>query len=203
MERVAAELDMECLAHARIRDSIVVLGSAGKPRRGLPSERIGQRTPFAAPLGTLFVPPDDEAQMQRWISPPGMSPRNEAQAERFRALASRAQEREWSVVLNTPGQIALEATVGGASVESDLSEAWRILTGEVDVEGYEAEIVPGRDYAVRHLIVPVRNAGGEVVLNLSLYGLPRLCSAADIDTWRTRLAAAADAVARSLPIRTQ
>jgi flavin reductase (DIM6/NTAB) family NADH-FMN oxidoreductase RutF/DNA-binding IclR family transcriptional regulator len=198
MERVAAELDMECLAHVRIRDSIVILGSAGKPRRGLPSERIGQRTPFVAPLGALFVPIDDEAQVQKWINPDGMAPRTAAQAEQFRGKAAQAHQRGWSIVLNTPGQVALEATVGGALVDADRPEALRILTGELDVEGYEAEVLPGHEYAVRHLIVPVRAAGGDVVLNLSLYGLPRRCSAEEIDAWRGGLTEAADRVAGSL-----
>jgi len=201
MERVATDLDMECLAHARIRDAIVILGSAGKPRRGLPSERIGQRTPFVAPLGTLFVRIDDELEVQRWVSPEGIPPRTDAEAEQFRAQAARAQRRGWSLVLDTPGQVALEATVGGGSADPDLPEALRILTDQLNIEGYEAEVIPGHEYAVRHLIVPVRAAGGEVVLNLSLYGLPRRCSAEDIETWRARLSAAAESVARALPPR--
>lgn len=201
MERVATELDMECLAHVRIRDAIVILGSAGKPRRGLPSERIGQRTPFVAPLGTLFVSLDDELEVQRWVSPEGIAPRTDGEAEQFRAQAARAQQRGWSLVLDTPGQVALEATVGGGSTDPDLPEALRILTGQLNVEGYEAEVTPGHEYAVRHLIVPVRAAGGEVVLNLSLYGLPRRCSAEDIEAWRARLSAAAESVARALPPR--
>jgi flavin reductase (DIM6/NTAB) family NADH-FMN oxidoreductase RutF/DNA-binding IclR family transcriptional regulator len=201
MEQVAAELDMECLALARIRDEIVILGSAGKPRRGVPSDRIGQRTPFVAPLGTLFVRTQDDEQLQRWISPEGVRSRTADEAERFEALTARAHARGWSIVLDSPGQVALEATAGGAAGDPDREEALRISTGELDIDGYEADVSSGKTYAVRHLSVPVRGPGGEVVLALSLYGLPRPCSAEDIERWCQRLAVAAEAIGQSFPAR--
>jgi flavin reductase (DIM6/NTAB) family NADH-FMN oxidoreductase RutF/DNA-binding IclR family transcriptional regulator len=201
MERVAAGLEMECLALARIRDEIVILGSAGTPRRGLPTDRIGQRSPFIAPLGTLFVDAADDTQLQRWVSPQGIPPRTVQQADRFKALAARAHERGFSIVLDTPGQVALEATAGDASTDPDRREALRISARELDPRGYEADVVPGDEYAVRHLSVPIRSAGGEVVLALSLYGLPRKCSAQDIDRWREQLSIAAEVVTQALPSR--
>ena len=201
MERVAAELQMECLALGCIRDEIVILGSAGTPRHGSQADRIGQRTPFVAPLGTLFVRTEDEAQVRRWVSPAGTSPRNAKQAARFRVLATRARERGFSIVLDTPAQVALEATAGGASSDPDRLAALRISTSDLDPDGYETDIANGHDHAVRHLSVPVRAANGEVVLALSLYGLPRRSSDENIGQWTERLSIAANVVASSLGSR--
>jgi DNA-binding IclR family transcriptional regulator len=192
---------MECLALGRIQDEIVILGSAGTPRHASRGDRIGQRTPFVAPLGTLFVRTEDEAQVQRWVSPAGTSPRTAKQAARFRAQAARASERGFSIVLDTPAQVALEATAGGASSDPDRRAAPRISTSDLDPDGYETDIATGHHYAVRHLSVPARGADGEVVLALSLYGLPRRSSAESIGQWTERLSIAANMVASSLGSR--
>ena len=46
MERVAADLHVECLAVTVVRDEIVTIGSAGQAYGLGPTDRIGQRMPF-------------------------------------------------------------------------------------------------------------------------------------------------------------
>lgn len=199
MERVAAELDLECMAVTRIRDEIVILGSAGAPRRPTAASRIGQRSPFVAPLGALFVPPEDAAALHRWLAPPDGTTAT-TDPDEYRSMVARAHDRGWSVVLSSPGQVALEAAVGRltAAATPEQYEAVRVAALNVGADAYEPDLDEGREYAVSHLGAPVRNPAGGVALVLSLYGLPRPCTTAQIAAFRDRLLVAASAVETSL-----
>ncbi len=201
MERIAAELDLECLAVTRIRDEIVILGSAGEPRRPTSASRIGQRSPFVAPLGALFVAPEDDAALHRWLAPPdATTARTDTQEEQYRSMVARAHERGWSVVLSSTGQTALEAAVGRLTAAATQAEyeAVRLAALNVGADAYEPELEEGREYAVSHLSAPVRNPDGDTALVLSLYGLPRPCGATRIAAFRDRLLVAASVVERSV-----
>ncbi len=195
MTALAAELDVECLAIARIRDEIVIVGSAGRPRHPT-TTRIGQRSPFAAPLGALFVP-DDAAEQEKWLARAGVTTTDHDHRDRFLAAVARARGRGWSIVLHTPSQRRLESTIGRSRPPEGLS-AVRAAIGQLDPDAYEPEIADGTTYSVSSLSAPIRGADGEVILAFSLYGLRRPTSFADITRYRDRLIEVTTAVTATL-----
>lgn len=55
MERIAAELDVMCIALARVADGIVVAASAGRAHRHSVATLVGQRLPAGPPFASLFT----------------------------------------------------------------------------------------------------------------------------------------------------
>src|SRR5262249_22143705 len=68
MRRLADELSVEVLAVSRVRDEMVIVGSAGRPReRSIPT-RLGQRIPLVPPLGAAFIAWSQETEIERWLA---------------------------------------------------------------------------------------------------------------------------------------
>jgi len=67
LEGLADRLGRECMAMAVVADELVLLVSAGAAgRTGIPTA-VGQRFPFRAPVGTVFVAWADAATRTAWI----------------------------------------------------------------------------------------------------------------------------------------
>lgn len=198
MEGLADELDAECLAFGVIDQEIAILGSAGDARRGGSRSRVGQRSPFVAPLGPLFIAEDDEASRQAWMHPPNAERRRSPEAIRsYERILTRARDRGWSIVLDDPAQAAMEAAIV-VNPQFGNSSGIHQAAMKLRPEAYEPDLVDGQVYDVRHLGVPVRDSSGRVVLGLSLYGLPAGLEAHDIYRIADRFLLAADSVSKKL-----
>lgn len=184
MERLSAELDVECLAVGQGNDEIVFVAGSGRPSDEQIRTRVGLRMPFAAPLATPLVAWEDEVRIRAWINRLGTHA--EANAASYRQLVDRTRERGWSLVLGSPGQIALERTLADvwhAGLDDErLSELHDAIV-RVGVDGHEpAQLVRGEQYDVRYISAPVFGPDGRVVLMLTLYGLPDACGTEQVGT---------------------
>ncbi|MFD0851967.1 flavin reductase, partial [Actinomadura adrarensis] len=59
MERLSAELRLECYAQSIVADELVIVAGSGT-RQGTVHGHIGRRMPFAPPYGALFVADRDD-----------------------------------------------------------------------------------------------------------------------------------------------
>jgi flavin reductase (DIM6/NTAB) family NADH-FMN oxidoreductase RutF/DNA-binding IclR family transcriptional regulator len=188
MDRLSAELDVECLAAAVVRDEVVIVASSGGPRAGKSTTRIGQRMPFVPPLATPLVAWEPPATVQAWLDRlnPGMSERD---AARYRQLLDRVRSRGWSLSLASAERVAFEAAVAELSVDSTREQelAVRDAARRVGWAGHEPDDLVARwMYPVRNVSGPIFNAEGRAVLMLSLV-VGRRCTGDEVERLRDRL----------------
>lgn len=189
MERLSADLDLECLAAAVVRGQVVIVASSGEARAGAATTRVGQRMPFVPPLATPLVAWEGPAAVQGWLD--RLNPAlPEEDAARYRQLLERVRSRGWSLSLAGADRIAFEAAVAelSSTVPSDEQEqAVRDAAHRLGWAGHEPDdLEPGETYPVRNISGPVFDAAGHVVLMLSLF-VGRRCTGSEVERLRARL----------------
>jgi DNA-binding IclR family transcriptional regulator len=200
MDRLAADLDIECLAAAVVRDQVVIVASSGEPRAGRFPTRIGQRMPFVPPLGTLLVAWEPASVVQAWLHRLGPELSEDDRA-RYCLLLERVRRRGWSISLSSAKRIAFEAAVTQLSVDSpslEQEEAVREAAYRVGWVGHEPDdLQAGETYRVRIISGPIFSSRGRVVLMLSLL-VGRRCTGEEIERLLRRLLQACTAVTAAL-----
>lgn len=201
MECVASDLRLECLAVTVVREEIVTIGSAGQAYGLGPTDRIGQRMPFVPPLCALFVAWAGSAAVQNWLDnlDPQMSPDD---ARQYREMLATVRRRGWSIALAGRAHIAFELALAQLSVRAPTAlqqQAVRKAAVGLGPGSHEtAELLPEKQYRVRNISAPVFDASGDVVLMLTLIGLPKVIELSDIERHRDRLLAATGCITAAL-----
>lgn len=196
LERMAAATGAECTAVAAVADQLVVVAGAGTPARGTPRTRVGQRSPFLPPLGTLLVAEGGE---DAWLARAGDLDDRGRAAELD--LLARARHRGWSLSLTDPAHTELEHALGRYSDGERTPEALdriRKLAAAVTDRFEPADVDADGRYDVRLLSAPVVDADGVVVLLLTLWGLPAGLDGRTITGYAEQLRRAAAAVGAAL-----
>jgi flavin reductase (DIM6/NTAB) family NADH-FMN oxidoreductase RutF/DNA-binding IclR family transcriptional regulator len=194
MDHVSADLDAECLAVAAVGDELVLVAAGSRPRSRSIKTRVGQRMPFVPPMGALFVAWAGNDAVEAWLSR-AAAPLDPDRRRAYLEAVRRARSRGWSLGLGDDRHSQLEHLFGSTTREAILSDvgpdARQLIEGLAS--RYEpADLTPGVEYDVRNLSVPVFGVGGEVILLLTLYGLPPASRLADIERYRYRLLRAAE-----------
>lgn len=195
MERISAELGVECVATAAVDEQLVVVAGVGTPVRGSRRSRVGQRSPFLPPLGALFVA-GDESAAARWLISGGTELDNQQRAE-LDTMLERVRERGWSLGLADDVTADLESALEQYSSGDRSAEHLACVrrAAAATVRRFEPpDVDHDTDYRVRLISAPVRNAEGQVVLLLTLWGPPRRLSGTQINAYVERLRAAAATV---------
>jgi flavin reductase (DIM6/NTAB) family NADH-FMN oxidoreductase RutF/DNA-binding IclR family transcriptional regulator len=169
MERIAAELDVMCVALARVEDGVVVAASAGRAHRHSVATLVGQRLPAGPPFGSLFMAWAPRAAAERWLSDV--------------ALPSRSALRDCLARVRARGY---QLGLGGAERASAASGQQRESGHEVDLREMLSHLTydpaggdPTDAARVRLVSVPVFGRNADVILELALYELaPALDAAA-------------------------
>lgn len=205
MERLAEECRCECLAVTVVADEIVTLGSAGQSYGQAPADRIGQRMPFVPPLCSLFVAWADQQVRERWLRRLGRDVPVEDVAA-YTEIVDRVRARGWSMALGGRSHIAFELALAQLSMPAPTAEqqgAVRDAARRVGPHSHEpATLEEGQPYKVRNISAPVFDDSGDVVLMLTLIGLPLISRLEELAYYRDRLCSAADRITRRLGGRT-
>jgi flavin reductase (DIM6/NTAB) family NADH-FMN oxidoreductase RutF/DNA-binding IclR family transcriptional regulator len=201
MERVAADLHLECLAVTVVRDEIVTIGSAGHAYGLGPTDRIGQRMPFVPPLCSVFVAWAGADVVESWLA--NLDPQMpEEDAQRYREMVATVRRRGWSIALAGRPHIAFELALAQLSVRAPTEaqqQAVRDAAVNLGHSSHEpAELEPDELYRVRNISAPVFDESGAVVLMLTLIGLRKVLLMGEIERHRDRLLAATERVTRAL-----
>lgn len=67
MEWIASDLAAQCVASTRVGEDLIFAASAGQSKSGVPAVPVGQRVPFAPPLGSIFAAWLAAEQANEWI----------------------------------------------------------------------------------------------------------------------------------------
>lgn len=209
MERLAAELDLGCLAVTAVGAELVTLAGAGRSFGVDAGDHLGQRMPFLPPLGALFVAWDDAHATQEWLDrlDPDMS---EHDRQLYLDMVDRVRRRGWSIAVSTSSWIAFELTLANLSSRPTRGELESVHEAARSVGPASHEpsdsVLDGQSVRVRNISAPVFGEEGDVVLMLTIIGLPRSCDPLDLDRMRSRLLAATHAITDALggaPPRTE
>ncbi len=195
MERLAEELDVECVASAVVGEDMVLIANAGTPRSQALPTRVGQRIPFLPPLGTAFVAWASQPARAAWLglARPELREGLERTLEEVRRAGySVGRSASWhrevgSVLSKAKGPLTPETT-------STISR----LIGTLPPD-YESPTSGAADRSeVRSVSVPVSAPDGTTVLVLTLMVTSKKALAAAVEDHAARLTQAAQAVAAAI-----
>ena len=200
MERLSAQLQVECVAVAPVGDQLVVVASSGNPRPGVRRWQVGQRSPFIPPFGAIFVGPCGVVGADEWMERAGTGIDEHLRA-RLSAVLERIAQRGWSVSLTnelrTEVQDSLDKLSQGVRSAEQLDRIRRLAIQTVDL--FDPPVLADDvKYPARLVAAPIRDSQGRVVMALTLWGLPDSLTGAEIKSCASVAAKAADRVSRSL-----
>ncbi|GAA1734358.1 flavin reductase [Aeromicrobium alkaliterrae] len=169
LERLAEEVSAEVSALCVVGDELVIAASAGQERSAEVPTRVGQRWPFAPPMGSVFAAWGDEDVRARWLgrTPPGSEMRDLAEWLLKQSLA------DGHVLAISTAAVAdhadgVELFRGGrATITSAMAE--RILRTDQLVHNPRPTDLPD-EVIVRSLSVPVVAGPEDVACCFTLWG---------------------------------
>lgn len=197
MAKVAAELGTECIASVITGDEVLYLAKKGSPAVHSGITRIGDRRPLVPPVGMCHLawssPASIEAYLQRATS--GLSTAMRAYLKQ--AIVT-IRDRGYSISTLDRGITALSQLVAD-HVDSYQSPAyWAAMDKALgQLSENEIQLLSLDDLGsarISHISVPVFSASSEVILELTLAGLPLVMEQAEIEARISRMRAAADYV---------
>ncbi|HEV7194047.1 MAG TPA: helix-turn-helix domain-containing protein [Jatrophihabitantaceae bacterium] len=174
-ERRLADLSREfktsCTASAVFGSSIMIVASTDSPGRE-PFVSVGQRYPFAPPMGLMHVAWQDDATFEQWLQLPPTVPM-EPDASQLRAIVEDSRRRGFLVEALTSAGRQLHSLVAGVAAY-DLPDELRELVGEMVANLGErvyldSEVAARTRYPVSVVAAPTFDAQGRQELVLSLY----------------------------------
>jgi flavin reductase (DIM6/NTAB) family NADH-FMN oxidoreductase RutF/DNA-binding IclR family transcriptional regulator len=201
MEQLAGEMSTEVTAIALVRGELVLAASAGHAEIAMDPTRVGQRIPFAAPLGSCFAAFSDDEVRRQWLAT--ISDHLTAdQSARLAGVPDLVRRRGYAVALGHSESSSLERTstllhAGEASPEALREAIVRVA------DDYNRDEV-GETVELRSLSAPVFDAAGAVAFTLTLWGPPGSIPAATVQTYvdalLTATASATSAIGGAAPL---
>ncbi len=176
MHHLSSEFGVRCVASAAMADEIVLLGVEGASEPlGIAAEP-GHRVPMAPPMGAVFVAWADPPTVDRWLAEVATTSGPRAMERYERALAL-VRQRGFALGLAGHSRERIAAALSELMVGATnrrLRTTVQDLLQQLDREEEEyivAEINRQDSYDVAILSAPVFDAGGRVVIALTLMGL--------------------------------
>ncbi|MDT4893554.1 MAG: hypothetical protein QOE97_2589 [Pseudonocardiales bacterium] len=171
LAELSARYAAPCTASAVVGDEIVVLASTPAPGRS-PAARVGQRYPFAPPVGLMYVLWDTDEAVERWLAKPPTLPVR-LDRPHLRAVAAECRDRGYLVEGLTEAGRRLHWLMAGVAAY-DLPREVRDLVGEMVSSLGErvylgADLSPRRRHPVSVLAAPTFTAQGNQELVVTLY----------------------------------
>ncbi len=195
MERIAEELEVECVASAVVGDEMVLIANAGTPGSQALPTRVGQRIPFRPPLGSAFVAWASEPAREAWLAmaPADQRPALEQTLAEVRAAGySVGRGSSWHREVGT-----VLARHRGAKTPETAEEIKKLLSSlPADYESPAA--TAGDPSQIRSVSVPVVGPDGTTVLVLTLMVMSKRALEAAAHDHAARLTQAAEAVGRAI-----
>ncbi|MBE3014493.1 helix-turn-helix domain-containing protein [Microbispora sp. NEAU-D428] len=198
LEPLAERYHATCTASAVVGDEIMVLDAVVPP--GDPPVRVGERYPFAPPVGLMYVLWGPDRELERWLArEPTLPVRMDR--EHLRAVVGQCRAAGYLVESLTPAGMRLHSLMAGVAAY-ELPREVRALVGEMVSSLGErvylgADLNPRKRHPVNLVAAPAYGPGGEQELVLTLH-VGASVTGAEIARRGAALVAAADAVTAEL-----
>lgn len=192
--RLAVELNVQCSANAVVDDDLLVLVKEGAPQSNQGLTRVGERRPHVPPLGICHVAWAGETVMEGYIAKASAHMSEEMQAH-LRAAFPLIRRRGYAISANGPStHYAREATVPPAGQKRDEAYWANVfaLVGQHSAKELQLfDIGAAGPEGISYIAAPVFSPAGTVSLQLTIRGMARNLSTAQIEHYAERLCAAA------------
>lgn len=192
---LAAQFAATCTASAVVGDQIMVLAAQG-PNGRPTGVRIGQRYPFAPPVGLMYVLWDGDEAFERWLTKPPTLPLK-FDRDHLRRVVTECRDRGYVAEGLTEAGRRLHALMAGVAAY-ELPPEVRELVGEM-ASSLGERVYLGADLSARGrhpvnlIAAPTYDADGRQELVLSL-DVGAAITGAEIARRGRALVAVADAV---------
>lgn len=197
VEELAATLGLVATVTVRSGKEIVILASAGQET----VSRLGERLPFAAPIGAVLAAWETPDIAAAWIACQGAESDPAAQAHHAQAL-ERVRRRGWSIGVDRQRHQRLQAEMARALSAGHSPEAMESLCRTVaeTAMAHDPQALENTDGRVSVGVVsaPVRKPDGGAALGISLTGFDGDLEPAAFDAVAAALLSACDATARRI-----
>lgn len=181
LERLSDELGLETVFVSLIDDAIVQVASYGSTDTAFRPHPLGVKLPLGAPMGAPIIASSTEPARRAWLqrSQPGLDERSVQ--EHFEAL-DRVRERGWSLNLMTQSSLEMDQTL--RPLENGELAWGRIPLGDdlgrPGAYGAELPEDPEALLHVRNVSSPVRDAEGNPIFYLTLFGFGDATRSAEV-----------------------
>lgn len=199
---MATDLGVGGVACVLVGDELVIPERVGVGRSGydVPGA-VHARVPMVPPIGAIFVawsPPDE---IEDWVgrSPATATPDD---LESYRRSVAAIRARGYSIGSEIEFELQLEDLLAGFDEpEADPADRLALALRLADLvrdEGPGRGDREGRGKPIDHLIGPVFDSDGRVVMTLTIFGRPGQITESELATYAGPLVAASDRVTQAI-----
>jgi DNA-binding IclR family transcriptional regulator len=199
--KLAKELGVEWNISAPIGGFIVELAASYRrvPFFGL---EVGQKVPFAAPVGAVYIAWSSDEEIEEWIQRAESGPPDDARRERHRQSAQAIRIRGYSIGVQSDVYAkildAVSSTTGDLEGDDGSEQVLGILRDTSSDDYSLIDLRARADHHVVFIAAPVFDAARRVIGALNLVGFGAPLSGDDIDAIGQRLLQRAGAVSEAL-----
>jgi DNA-binding IclR family transcriptional regulator len=199
--KLAKELGVEWNISAPIGGFIVELAASYRrvPFFGL---EVGQKVPFAAPVGAVYIAWSSDEEIEEWIQRAESGPPDDARRERHRQSAQAIRVRGYSIGVQSDVYAkildAVSSTTGDLEGDDGSEQVLGILRDTSSDDYSLIDLRARADHHVVFIAAPVFDAARRVIGALNLVGFGAPLSGDDIDAIGQRLLQRAGAVSEAL-----
>jgi len=200
MERLSRDLDLGCVASARVGDDMLILAVTGPPQPLGSRIHVGERLPIAPPLGLAFIAWADPPTIEAYLEASGRT-LDAAERRQYAEVLALVRERGYGVVLDSATRHRLMERLRASSELDDSArhhevdevlfelalDDYALLRGDEDAE-----------YAVTALTAPVFAPDGDVILVLTVVGFAGPLRADALPRFAARMFEATTAIQRAM-----
>lgn len=194
LARLSVELNVQCSANAVVDDEVLVLVKEGIPQSHRGLTRVGERRPFAPPIGLCHVAWGGEAVSDAYLQRVG-DHLSEAVQERLLAALPIIRARGYAIAANGPSlSHSREATVLPTDKirnEAYWSSVFEMVSQLTPREVQLLDLEQAGTDGISYLSAPVFSPTGAVSLQLVVTGLPTNLGIGEIKRYAERLCATA------------
>jgi DNA-binding IclR family transcriptional regulator len=199
--KLAKELGVEWNISAPIGGYIVELAASYRrvPFFGLD---VGQKVPFVAPVGAVYIAWSSDEEIEEWIQRAESGPPDDAKRERHRQSAQAIRIRGYSIGIQSDVYArildAVSSTTGGTEGDDGSEQVLGVLQGTSSDDYSLIELRAQAHHHVVFIAAPVFDAAHRVIGALTLLGFGAPLSGDDIDAVGQQLLLSAGAVSEAL-----
>jgi DNA-binding IclR family transcriptional regulator len=184
---LTAELGLQSTATRVVGRHIVIEAREGDPGPWGMTVQVGQRMPFAPPLGSVFLAWSSDEEVGSWLRTADV-PASAAVVERCLHALAAVRHRGYAVNLNVA---AARNTLDHQGLHPGLSEL-------VQSAYFLDDVVEDEQYSLRQVAAPIFDVGGRVVLSVAVMYAGETRSGQEIRREAATIVAAADRVTASI-----
>ncbi|MCR2783428.1 MULTISPECIES: flavin reductase [unclassified Microbacterium] len=199
MERLADRTGVEVLALAPSGDTFVLVASASPDGTASP-HRIGMTMPLAPPAGRVFVAWEGRERIEQWFAR-SVEPLTEQDRMSLDQELAAVRESGWTPAFSSERLDDLWQTIGRIGQVGQTPSLVRHVTEAIThLERHSTpdDVTEDTAGSVQAVMAPVFGPDGDVVLKLSLTGIPRGATLERIHELRDELLAACARVTEAL-----